>query len=117
MAGVGMSHLALETCPVTAVSPLSPVMGLVLPMWAIALISFGVALLFALFVWLFVCPWMRRKITGKCFSVLLICTKALIPKPAGIMHRDPKCQREHDHGQAGPCLRAPACFLAQTFPG
>lgn len=40
-------------------------MGLVLPMWAIALISFGVALLFALFVWLFVCPWMRRKITGK----------------------------------------------------
>uniref|UniRef100_A0A3Q2IET6 Phosphate transporter n=1 Tax=Equus caballus TaxID=9796 RepID=A0A3Q2IET6_HORSE len=35
--------------------------GLVLPMWAIALISFGVALLFALFVWLFVCPWMRRK--------------------------------------------------------
>nr|XP_005901833.1 PREDICTED: sodium-dependent phosphate transporter 2 [Bos mutus] len=43
----------------------APVMGLVLPMWAIALISFGVALLFALFVWLFVCPWMRRKITGK----------------------------------------------------
>lgn len=84
-----MSHPALETCPVTAVSPLSPVMGLVLPMWAIALISFGVALLFALFVWLFVCPWMRRKITGKCSSVLLICTKALIPKPAGIMHRDP----------------------------
>lgn len=117
MAGVGMSHPALETCPVTAVSPLSPVMGLVLPMWAIALISFGVALLFALFVWLFVCPWMRRKITGKCSSVLLICTKALIPKPAGIMHRDPKCQREHDHGQARPCLRAPACFLAQTFPG
>uniref|UniRef100_A0A4X1U8Y8 Phosphate transporter n=1 Tax=Sus scrofa TaxID=9823 RepID=A0A4X1U8Y8_PIG len=42
-----------------------PVLGLVLPMWAIALISFGVALLFALFVWLFVCPWMRRKIAGK----------------------------------------------------
>lgn len=40
-------------------------LGLVLPMWAIALISFGVALLFALFVWLFVCPWMRRKIAGK----------------------------------------------------
>lgn len=54
----------------TAVSPLSAAMGLVLPMWAIALISFGVALLFALFVWLFVCPWMRRKITGTCFSVL-----------------------------------------------
>ncbi|XP_020933726.1 sodium-dependent phosphate transporter 2 [Sus scrofa] len=42
-----------------------PLLGLVLPMWAIALISFGVALLFALFVWLFVCPWMRRKIAGK----------------------------------------------------
>ncbi|XP_018887755.2 sodium-dependent phosphate transporter 2 isoform X4 [Gorilla gorilla gorilla] len=43
----------------------APVLGLVLPMWAIALISFGVALLFSFFVWLFVCPWMRRKITGK----------------------------------------------------
>uniref|UniRef100_A0A8C0RPY1 Phosphate transporter n=1 Tax=Canis lupus familiaris TaxID=9615 RepID=A0A8C0RPY1_CANLF len=43
----------------------APVLGLVLPIWAIALISFGVALLFALFVWLFVCPWMRRKIAGK----------------------------------------------------
>ncbi|XP_006859981.1 PREDICTED: sodium-dependent phosphate transporter 2 [Chrysochloris asiatica] len=43
----------------------APVLGLVLPMWAIALISFGIALLFALLVWLFVCPWMRRKITGK----------------------------------------------------
>ncbi|XP_075412710.1 sodium-dependent phosphate transporter 2 [Tenrec ecaudatus] len=43
----------------------APVLGLVLPMWAIALISFGVALLFALVVWIFVCPWMRRKITGK----------------------------------------------------
>ncbi|KAM5310975.1 sodium-dependent phosphate transporter 2 isoform 2-T8 [Glossophaga mutica] len=43
----------------------APVLGLVLPMWAIALISFGVALLFACFVWLFVCPWMRRKIAGK----------------------------------------------------
>ncbi|XP_025741778.1 sodium-dependent phosphate transporter 2 isoform X1 [Callorhinus ursinus] len=43
----------------------APVLGLSLPIWAIALISFGVALLFALFVWLFVCPWMRRKIAGK----------------------------------------------------
>lgn len=43
----------------------APVLGLVLPMWAIALISFGVALLFAFLVWLFVCPWMRRKIAGK----------------------------------------------------
>lgn len=45
------------------------VLGLVLPMWAIALISFGVALLFAFFVWLFVCPWMRRKIAGKGFVI------------------------------------------------
>lgn len=43
----------------------APVLGLVLPLWAIALISLGVALLFAIFVWLIVCPWMRRKITGK----------------------------------------------------
>nr|XP_044986913.1 sodium-dependent phosphate transporter 2 [Jaculus jaculus]XP_044986914.1 sodium-dependent phosphate transporter 2 [Jaculus jaculus]XP_044986915.1 sodium-dependent phosphate transporter 2 [Jaculus jaculus]XP_044986916.1 sodium-dependent phosphate transporter 2 [Jaculus jaculus]XP_044986917.1 sodium-dependent phosphate transporter 2 [Jaculus jaculus]XP_044986918.1 sodium-dependent phosphate transporter 2 [Jaculus jaculus]XP_044986919.1 sodium-dependent phosphate transporter 2 [Jaculus jaculu len=42
----------------------APVMGLVLPLWAIALISLGVALLLAFFVWLFVCPWMRRKIAG-----------------------------------------------------
>ncbi|XP_054421918.1 sodium-dependent phosphate transporter 2 isoform X1 [Pteronotus mesoamericanus] len=42
----------------------APVLGLVLPIWAIALISFGVALLFAFFVWLFVCPWMRRKIAA-----------------------------------------------------
>ncbi|XP_023987132.1 sodium-dependent phosphate transporter 2 isoform X1 [Physeter macrocephalus] len=43
----------------------APVLGLVLPTWAIVLTSFGVALLSALFVWLFVCPWMRRKIAGK----------------------------------------------------
>ncbi|XDC88413.1 hypothetical protein R6Z07F_019586 [Ovis aries] len=54
----------------------APVMGLVLPMWAIALISFGVALLFALFVWLFVCPWMRRKITGRALSMTHGTTKS-----------------------------------------
>ncbi|XP_074065135.1 sodium-dependent phosphate transporter 2 isoform X1 [Macrotis lagotis] len=43
----------------------APVLGLVLPMWAIALISFGVAVVFAVFVWLVVCPWMKRKIAGK----------------------------------------------------
>ncbi|XP_036314786.1 sodium-dependent phosphate transporter 2 isoform X1 [Pipistrellus kuhlii] len=48
----------------------APVLGLVLPIWAIALISFGVALLFAIFVWLFVCPWMRRKIAVAEFSGL-----------------------------------------------
>ncbi|XP_059541268.1 sodium-dependent phosphate transporter 2 isoform X3 [Myotis daubentonii] len=45
----------------------APVLGLVLPIWAIALISFGVALLFAIFVWFFVCPWMRRKIAAVTF--------------------------------------------------
>ncbi|XP_027720971.1 sodium-dependent phosphate transporter 2 [Vombatus ursinus] len=43
----------------------APVLGLVLPIWAIALISFGVAIIFAIFVWLVVCPWMKRKIAGK----------------------------------------------------
>ncbi|XP_043839181.1 sodium-dependent phosphate transporter 2 isoform X1 [Dromiciops gliroides] len=43
----------------------APVLGLVLPIWAIALISFGVAIVFAIFVWLVVCPWMKRKIAGK----------------------------------------------------
>ncbi|XP_020825223.1 sodium-dependent phosphate transporter 2 isoform X1 [Phascolarctos cinereus] len=43
----------------------APVLGLVLPMWAIALVSFGVAIIFAVFVWLVVCPWMKRKIAGK----------------------------------------------------
>ncbi|KAM4837061.1 sodium-dependent phosphate transporter 2 isoform 1-T6 [Thomomys bottae] len=43
----------------------APVLGLLLPVWAVVLISFGVALLCAFFVWLFVCPWMRRKIAGK----------------------------------------------------
>lgn len=57
-------------------------LGLVLPMWAIVLISFGVALLFALFVWLCVCPWMRRKIAGKGFAVLLICKSALTAEPS-----------------------------------
>ncbi|GAB1293039.1 Sodium-dependent phosphate transporter 2 [Apodemus speciosus] len=44
---------------------LTKMLGLSLPIWAIALISFGVALLFAVFVWLFVCPWMKRKIAGR----------------------------------------------------
>lgn len=56
-----MSCFAVPTLPLT----LSAVLGLSLPIWAIALISFGVALLFAFFVWLFVCPWMRRKIAGE----------------------------------------------------
>ncbi|XP_012395455.1 sodium-dependent phosphate transporter 2 isoform X2 [Sarcophilus harrisii] len=43
----------------------APVLGLILPLWAIALISFGVAIVFAIFVWLVVCPWMKRKIAGK----------------------------------------------------
>lgn len=44
------------------------VLGLVLPMWAIALISIGVSLVFAVLVWIFVCPWMKRKIESKSFA-------------------------------------------------
>ncbi|XP_068537629.1 sodium-dependent phosphate transporter 2 isoform X2 [Anas acuta] len=43
----------------------APVLGLVLPMWAIALISIGVSLVFAVLVWIFVCPWMKRKIESR----------------------------------------------------
>ncbi|KAM6361205.1 sodium-dependent phosphate transporter 2 isoform 1-T1 [Alca torda] len=43
----------------------APVLGLVLPMWAIALISVGVSLVFAILVWIFVCPWMKRKIESR----------------------------------------------------
>uniref|UniRef100_A0A8D0GXB3 Phosphate transporter n=1 Tax=Sphenodon punctatus TaxID=8508 RepID=A0A8D0GXB3_SPHPU len=43
----------------------APVLGLVLPIWAIALISFGTSLVFAAVVWIFVCPWMRRKIASR----------------------------------------------------
>ncbi|NXC52190.1 S20A2 protein, partial [Aleadryas rufinucha] len=41
------------------------VLGLILPMWAIALISVGVSLVFAVLVWIFVCPWMKRKIESR----------------------------------------------------
>uniref|UniRef100_A0A8D1Z9K3 Phosphate transporter n=1 Tax=Sus scrofa TaxID=9823 RepID=A0A8D1Z9K3_PIG len=57
--------IAINVFSIMYTGPSGLLLGLVLPMWAIALISFGVALLFALFVWLFVCPWMRRKIAGK----------------------------------------------------
>ena len=53
---------------------------------------------------------------GLHFPLHLTLNKGFSRLPA-YSSRDPKCQREHDHGQAGPCLRAPACFLAQTFPG
>ncbi|XP_017661306.1 PREDICTED: sodium-dependent phosphate transporter 2 isoform X3 [Lepidothrix coronata] len=43
----------------------APVLGLILPMWAIALISIGVSLVFAVLVWIFVCPWMKRKIESR----------------------------------------------------
>ncbi|XP_064226099.1 sodium-dependent phosphate transporter 2 isoform X2 [Aotus nancymaae] len=62
---IGFSLVAIGTKGVQWMELVKIALGLVLPMWAIALISFGVALLFAFFVWLFVCPWMRRKIAGK----------------------------------------------------
>ncbi|XP_062987727.1 sodium-dependent phosphate transporter 2 isoform X3 [Elgaria multicarinata webbii] len=43
----------------------APVLGITLPIWAIALISIGVSLLFAALVWIFVCPWMKRKIASR----------------------------------------------------
>lgn len=36
-----------------------------LPVWAIALITLAGALVCAAMVWIFVCPWMRRKIASK----------------------------------------------------
>ncbi|XP_039177545.1 sodium-dependent phosphate transporter 2 isoform X1 [Crotalus tigris] len=43
----------------------APVLGITLPMWAIALISVGVSIVFAALVWIFVCPWMKRKIASR----------------------------------------------------
>uniref|UniRef100_A0A5F9CJN0 Phosphate transporter n=1 Tax=Oryctolagus cuniculus TaxID=9986 RepID=A0A5F9CJN0_RABIT len=64
-ATIGFSLVAIGTKGVQWMELVKIVLGLVLPLWAIVLISSGVALLFALFVWLFVCPWMRRKIADK----------------------------------------------------
>uniref|UniRef100_A0A2D4HJN0 Phosphate transporter n=3 Tax=Micrurus TaxID=8634 RepID=A0A2D4HJN0_MICLE len=41
------------------------VLGITLPIWAIALISIGVSIVFAVLVWIFVCPWMKRKIASR----------------------------------------------------
>nr|XP_060637365.1 sodium-dependent phosphate transporter 2 isoform X2 [Anolis sagrei ordinatus] len=43
----------------------APVLGITLPVWAIALISIGVSLVIATLVWIFVCPWMKRKIASR----------------------------------------------------
>uniref|UniRef100_A0A8C6XN82 Phosphate transporter n=1 Tax=Naja naja TaxID=35670 RepID=A0A8C6XN82_NAJNA len=43
----------------------APVLGITLPIWAIALISIGVSIVFAALVWIFVCPWMKRKIASR----------------------------------------------------
>ncbi|KAM4052012.1 sodium-dependent phosphate transporter 2 isoform 2-T5 [Anomaloglossus baeobatrachus] len=44
----------------------APLLGLqTFPVWATALLSIGVAILFALLVWFFVCPWMRKKIASR----------------------------------------------------
>lgn len=64
-ATIGFSLVAIGTKGVQWMELVKIVLGLVLPLWAIVLISSGIALLFALFVWLFVCPWMRRKIADK----------------------------------------------------
>lgn len=78
--GVGGKLLA-EAFPVpTLLFPCFPVLGLTLPIWAIALISFGVALVFAFFVWLFVCPWMKRKIAGKLLLFFQVTKLLFIPE-------------------------------------
>ncbi|KAI1900090.1 hypothetical protein AGOR_G00046450 [Albula goreensis] len=44
----------------------APLLGLeMLPVWAIALITLAGALVCAALVWIFVCPWMRRKIASR----------------------------------------------------
>uniref|UniRef100_A0A672L9U3 Phosphate transporter n=1 Tax=Sinocyclocheilus grahami TaxID=75366 RepID=A0A672L9U3_SINGR len=44
----------------------APVLGLeMLPVWAVALITLAGALVCAGLVWIFVCPWMRRKIASR----------------------------------------------------
>lgn len=44
----------------------APLLGMhTLPVWATALLSVGVAILFALVVWFFVCPWLKKKIASR----------------------------------------------------
>ncbi|XP_046727020.1 sodium-dependent phosphate transporter 2 isoform X3 [Silurus meridionalis] len=44
----------------------APLLGLeLLPVWAIALITLAGSLVCAVVVWIFVCPWMKRKIASK----------------------------------------------------
>lgn len=40
-----------------------------LPVWAIFLITLAGSLVCAAVVWIFVCPWMRRKIASGCLCV------------------------------------------------
>ncbi|OCU00353.1 sodium-dependent phosphate transporter 2 isoform X1 [Xenopus laevis] len=44
----------------------APLLGLqTFPVWATALLSVGIAIVFALVVWFFVCPWMKKKIASR----------------------------------------------------
>ncbi|XP_056424940.1 sodium-dependent phosphate transporter 2 isoform X2 [Hyla sarda] len=44
----------------------APLLGLQnFPVWGTVLISLGVAILFGLLVWFFVCPWMKKKIASR----------------------------------------------------
>lgn len=40
-------------------------------MWAIVLVSIGVSIAFAALVWIFVCPWMKRKIASMFFHKMM----------------------------------------------
>ncbi|XP_062854990.1 sodium-dependent phosphate transporter 2 isoform X2 [Trichomycterus rosablanca] len=51
----------------------APLLGIeMLPVWAIALITLAGALVCALLVWIFVCPWMKRKIASQLKKELVL---------------------------------------------
>lgn len=57
------------------VCSLTAVLGLeMLPIWAIFLITLAESLICAALVWIFVCPWMRRKIASRYMCVCVCVT-------------------------------------------
>ncbi|XP_053116281.1 sodium-dependent phosphate transporter 2 isoform X5 [Hemicordylus capensis] len=64
-ATIGFSLVAIGTQGVQWMQLVKIVLGISLPIWAIALISIGASVVFAILVWIFVCPWMKRKIASR----------------------------------------------------
>uniref|UniRef100_A0A8C5H311 Phosphate transporter n=1 Tax=Gouania willdenowi TaxID=441366 RepID=A0A8C5H311_GOUWI len=59
----------------------APLLGLeMLPVWAIFLITLAGSLVCAALVWIFVCPWMRRKIESKCLHVHLLSNHPIVQR-------------------------------------